>query len=344
MRRFLIALVLVLAACTPRGELAFTDAPVGPVRTIFIGTTRTFDPATGDPTGWQRSDTLGLAQYDVSVPPNHKPGVISYVRQNEKVDPRTEFTVAGRKHYTSASAFRADVARALRGGQDEAVVFVHGYNTNFAEGLFRQAQLGVDLNLPGVLVGYSWPSHAQIAAYAYDRDSALFARDGFQELLDQLRKAGARRILIVSHSMGGGLTMEALRQMALSGDRATLDRISGLVLVSPDLDVDVFRKQVARLPRLPNPFIIFTSQKDKALRLSGWISGVPSRLGNLQDVSPLGDMKVTVVDVGAFSTGEGHFNLGNSPALLALLSESGGSPHFSSRTVPDSRACCRWWC
>ncbi|MBD3785378.1 MAG: alpha/beta fold hydrolase [Sphingomonadales bacterium] len=322
MRRILIVCVMFLAACAPRGELGFAQAPE-PGRPIFVGTTRNFDPVTGDPTGTDRSPGLGLARYDVAVPPGHQPGQISYAKPNQPPDPARDFVVTGRARYPEAKAFRTDLAQEIARNGGEAVVFVHGYNTNFAEGLYRLAQLGADFDLPGVLVHYAWPSRAQVMGYPYDRDSALFARDGFQELLEELRRAGAQRILLVSHSMGGALTMETLRQMAISADSETLSRISGLILISPDLDVDVFRAQVARMPKLPEPFVIFTSQKDKALRLSGWISGEPARLGNLQDVSELADIRVTVIDTGAFSTREGHFNVGNSPALIAMLNRSG---------------------
>lgn len=322
MRLILIACLSLLVACAPRGELGFAEAPA-PGRAIFVGTTRDFDPVTGDPTGSRRTAALGLARYDVAVPPGHRPGEITYAKPNRAPDPAVDFAVTGRERYAEPAAFRADLSRELAQRGSEAVVFVHGYNTNFAEGLYRLAQLGADFDLPGVLVHYAWPSRAQVTGYAYDRDSALFARDGFQELLDDLRRAGARRILIVSHSMGGALTMETLRQIALSGDSETLSRISGLVLISPDLDVDVFRAQVARVPRLPEPFIIFTSQKDKALRLSGWISGEPERLGNLREVKEIADIRVTVVDTGAFSVREGHFNVGNSPALIKLIKQSG---------------------
>ncbi|MCW1918888.1 alpha/beta fold hydrolase [Rhodobacter sp. KR11] len=316
-----VLLLVALAACTPRGELGFTQA-AAPGRSIFVGTTRAFD-ANGDPTLFERAETLGLARYDVAIPPEHLPGEITYPKG--EVDPQTDFAVTGKRNYTDDPAFRGDLARQLARNGGEAVVFVHGYNTNFAEGLYRLAQLGQDFEVPGVLVSYSWPSRGTVAGYAYDRDSALFARDGLESLLKELRLAGARRINIIAHSMGSSVTMETLRQMAIAGDRATLDRLSGVILISPDLDVDVFRNLATRMGKLPEPFVIFTSQKDKALQLSGWISGEPARLGNLQDVSELADLKVTLVDVGAFNTGEGHFNVGNSPALIALMNRAGAA-------------------
>lgn len=313
---------LVLVACAPRGELSFAEAP-DPGRPIYVGTTRDIDPATGDPTPWSRSTQLGLMRYDVAVPASHKPGQITYARPDRRPDPARDFVVTDRERFGSDGAFLSSLRRDLAAHEGEAVIFVHGYNNTFAEGLYRLAQLGHDFSLPGVLVSYSWPSRARISGYGYDRESALFARDGLEELVDLVVKAGAKHITIVAHSMGGAVTVETLRDIGLAGDFATMDKIAGVILISPDLDVDVFLNDVAKALRLPQPFIIFTSQKDKALRLSGWLSGEHSRLGNLQDPSVLGNIKVTLVDVGAFSTGQGHFNLGNSQALIALLGQSG---------------------
>jgi esterase/lipase superfamily enzyme len=40
------------------------------------------------------------------------------------------------------------MAKELAKSNGAAVVFVHGYNTNFAEALYRQAQLGEDFQMP----------------------------------------------------------------------------------------------------------------------------------------------------------------------------------------------------
>ena len=81
--------------------------------------------------------------------------------------------------------------------------------------------------------------------------------------------------------MGSALTMETLRQMALRGSSRALSRIKGVVLISPDLDVDLFRSIALDIGTLPQPFVIFGSSKDRILNLSATISGAPERLGNL---------------------------------------------------------------
>lgn len=323
MRRIVIIALVAIAACAPRGELVHAPVPGGIERSIFVGTTRGTDPKTGADFGFARRESLELARFDIAVPPDHQPGDLSYPLGGKRPDPRQDFLVAGQKVYPQEAPFRSELRRQLAQSGGEAIVFVHGFNTNFAEGLYRLAQMGTDFDLPGTLVYYAWPSRGNVLAYAYDRDSALFARDGLQKLLDELRLAGARRILLVGHSMGAALSMETLRQIAISGDSETISRLSGVILISPDIDVDVFRAQAQRVGRLPQPFLIFTSEKDKALRLSSRLSGEEDRLGTLRDIGRVADLKVTVVDVGAFDVRDGHFNVANSPTLIRMLGRAG---------------------
>lgn len=326
MPRILLVLSFsLIAACSPRGEItALPPAAAAPqaTQTVFVGTTRGFDAETGEDFGIPRNPQPRFARYDISVPLDRTPGEIAWPKPNETPDPARHFLAASQRIYEGAAPFRTDLARELRTnrrGEREVIVFVHGFNSTFAEGLYRVAQLGQDLELPGVSVHYAWPSRANPLAYAYDRDSALFARDGFQELMGEVAAAGAERIIIVAHSMGSALTMEMLRQMAISGDTAIRSRLAGVILISPDIDIDVFRSQAARIGVLPQPFVIFTSQKDRALQLSARLTGQRERLGNLRTVDPVADLEVTLLDISAFSEGLGHFAVGDSPALLRIL-------------------------
>jgi esterase/lipase superfamily enzyme len=325
MRRLLICIVIGLCACTPRGEIRIMPqaAGVGEVEPVFIGTTRGPDAKDNQAFGMTRDPDPRYVRLDISIPPHREVGTIDWPAKNRVADPLTDFVTLDQKVYATPRAFRDDLSEALRNdsGAREAVVFVHGFNSSFAEGTYRWAQLGHDLNVKGALVHYSWPSRANPLGYVYDRDSALFARDGFEDLLKQVRQAGARKIVIVCHSMGAAIVMETLRQIAISGDRELLSRIAGIVLMSPDIDVDVFLAEARKIGKLPQPFVIFTSKKDRALALSAQLTGQRDRLGNLPNARLLGNLKVTLVDTTAFSSGLGHFNVGNSAALLALLGQ-----------------------
>lgn len=316
---FLLLFGLAIAGCAPRGKIMLSPeaGDVGKVEQVFVGTTRGHD-GTGN-FGPERDETLSFARYDISVPPERRLGEITWPPEHGKADPRRHFLTVGRDHFARGSAFRADLAPALRRSGGEAIIFVHGFNNTFAEGTYRIAQMAHDLDLPGVVVHYSWPSAAEPLGYAHDRDSALFARDGLERLLNEVEAAGAKRIILVAHSMGSALTMETLRQAAIRKDMATLARIRGVVLIAPDIDVDVFRAQAHAIGRLPQPFVVFTSDRDRILRLAARLSGQSDRLGTLSDLSRVADLEITMLDTAAFSKGMGHFNVSKSPALLRLL-------------------------
>ncbi|MEO6301211.1 MAG: alpha/beta fold hydrolase [Paracoccaceae bacterium] len=324
MSRILLTLCLtLLMSCAHRGAVTLdaSAAGVGTVEKVFIGTTRIQEQ--DGSFGSRRSEEVHFARYDVSIPPNRQLGEINWPRRNEAIDPQTQFLTTDEQVYQSGAAFRADLRRQIAATDGEAVIFIHGYNTNFAESTYRVAQFTHDLKLPGAVVQYSWPSAAEALGYAYDRDSALFARDGLESLIHEVAASGAKRILIVAHSMGAGLTMEALRSAAIRGDKRTLALIGGVILISPDIDVDVFREQARSMGELPQPFVIFGSDRDKYLRVSAALTGQAARLGSLTDVSKVADLKVTFMDVGEFVKGTGHFTVGDSPALILLLDRIG---------------------
>lgn len=321
-----VLILALLAACTPRGAIVVDPAAaeVGTVRPVFVGTSRGKDEETGTDYARFRNPDTRFSRFDISIPPAHQPGRITYTKPNSAPDPQTDFLTTRQLLYDDAGAFRADLSRELRKsppGSREAVIFVHGFNTTFAEGLYRIAQLAHDLKSPGVAVHYAWPSRGAPLAYAYDRDSALFARDGLEQLLEEVAAAGADRVVLVGHSMGAAVTMETLRQMAIAGNPAR--NIGGVVLIAPDLDLDLFRAQARRIGELPQPFVIFTSKRDRALALSARVSGETARLGNVTDLSLLSDLDVTLIDVTSYSTGAGHFTPGTSPALIGILSQIG---------------------
>ncbi len=313
--------LFLAVACAPRGVIDIVPeaARLGRVHTVFVATTRAVE-ADGQ-FGAGRSPVVHYARYDISVPPSHRLGHIEWPHGTP--DPRRDFVTTRADRFANSRGFARALHRALRArpaDQREVVVFVHGFNNNFAEGLYRMAQLMNDFALPGVAVHYSWPSAGNPLGYGYDRDSMLFARDGLDRLLRVIKQAGGRRVLLVGHSMGALLVMEALRQTALEGQGDLRARLRGVVLISPDIDIDLFRQQAARIGRLPQPFVIFTSRRDRALRLSAGLTGQKERLGSVSDVRALANLHVTLFDVSQFSEGvTGHFVPATSPALIKIL-------------------------
>ncbi|MEO1238865.1 MAG: alpha/beta fold hydrolase [Pseudomonadota bacterium] len=320
MRVFSVLVFLVLTACAPRGDLLVAPDvnPASQEVEVFIATSRRL-LVDRDP-GQYRSERLSFLSRKISVPPSREAGSIEL--PTEPIDPQTQFFATNAETYAGETAFRTDIRRALmqRGrGNRDLTIYVHGFNNTFGEGVLRIAQLTSDLQIPGVAAHYSWPSAANPLGYGYDRDSMLFARDGLERVLRIAADAGAERILLVAHSMGALLTMEALRQIAIADADWAHRNLDGVILISPDIDIEVFRSQARRIDPLPERFAIFVSERDRALRLSARLTGQTSRLGNIADADALADFDVVLLDVTAFSTGAGHFTAGSSPALIALL-------------------------
>ncbi len=334
MTRFLIfALLFVTAACgTPPNIAIVTRAlPDAGIRTVFIATNRAFEDqhySAG------RESEVEYARFDVSIPPQREVGEVSWP-QGPMPDPQTDFVVTDAGRYSSSSAFRTDIRTALQAlppEDREVVVFVHGYNNNFASGLFRIAQMAHDYDAPGLTAHFAWPSAGTPFGYVFDRESAAFSRDALEAFLRDLHTAGARRILLVGHSLGGHITMETLRQIRISGDDAVLSSLSGVVLISPDIDIEVFQSQARVVDPLPQPFVVFTSSNDRALRLSAGITGRQNRLGNIGEPEDVAEFDIVLVDVTAFQSGAGdwanHSTVATSPSLINLFR---GLPAFGQR-------------
>ena len=320
-RTLTFAGLCLLAACTPHSAIILYPeaAAVGQVHQVFVGTTRGVDNK--GKLNNTRNEQLTYHRYDISVPPRHKIGSIEWPRF--KPDPTKNFLTTAIDHFPAAADFKTELAKAIKNqpkNKREVVLYVHGFNTTFAEGMYRLAQLSADMELAYPIVHYSWPSAGSPLGYAYDRDSQLFGRDGLEHLLNTIMDSGADRVLLVAHSMGALLAVETMRQMAISEAGLLQKTISGVVLISPDIDVELFRRQAAKIGNLPQPFVIFSSKEDRALRLSARLTGKIERLGNIKDLDDISDLDVTVMDVTKFSQGSSsHFVAATSPALIEIL-------------------------
>ncbi|TNJ45515.1 alpha/beta hydrolase [Phaeobacter sp. B1627] len=344
--------ILFLAACADRDMMPIvpTALSVGTAQTVFATTTRAEEP---DGTfGFQRSNDLRMMEMTVSIPPDHSPGELSYRHKNP--DPTKNFTIADNTDIASIEDLRRRFAREQRENGwplREVTIFVHGFNSTHPETAYRAAQIAHDVGLPGSLVMYSWPSRGRAFGYAYDLDSMLFARDGLEETIRRVKKAGADRIVLVAHSMGTGLSMEMLRQAEIrTPGWASRTMNGGVILMSPDLDVDLFESQIADLRTVPQPFAIMVSKKDRILNISGRLRGTSTgeRLGNISSADRLKDWPVQVIDLTAFDSdaASGHFVAATSPSLIAVLRSAARvnrvfgpvDPSFLSQVLPVNQA------
>ena len=326
--RLVPALLVIglVASCAERGTLVLAPDPtaVGYLEPVLVASSRQRDP---DGPGFGRAPApgLGFSQFTVSVPPDRAPGTVTFPA-NTTPDPRRDFLIVDSQVIADGAGFIRAVNAAVATrpkNQREVFVFVHGFNTNFAEGLYRQAQMRHDFGAPGISVNYAWPSAANVAAYATDREATLQARDDLEDLLSLLDQTKATRIVVAGHSMGAFLVMEALRQKAIRNRPGAFDKIRTVVLMAPDIDVEVFRRQARALAEKDVSIYIFTSARDRALRFSALLRGPGVRLGALSDTARIADLPVTVIDLTEVTgTGDSlnHFKVATSPVMISVLS------------------------
>ncbi len=303
------------------------DAPAHTLQMFIASTRRGGSHATELTPGAKARYSLDF----VSVPPGHKTGQIerpAFGRPN----PERDFAVMGHRNLEDDS-FRAELAAHVSGriGADrDVLVYVHGFNTSLGEARFRLAQIVMDGKFGGVPVLFTWPSKSALLAYGADKESATASRDALLKLLTEISETpGIGRIQILAHSMGTWLTMETLREAALSGSPDLHGKMGDVLLAAPDIDLSVFKEQIARLDAAH--FSIFVSKGDRALQLSAGIQG-DRRLGSIdpgndQDREMIQNLGVRVYDISDLSTGLiGHDVYGDAPLVVRQIGKAITAP------------------
>jgi esterase/lipase superfamily enzyme len=280
---------------------------------IYVATTRERETSSGNVFTANRADALNFAEFVVSVPPGHKSGNLEMPTATP--DPRSSFAVVDQAVMSEAD-FRKAVAPQgdIRRKKHKVFIFVHGFNSNFQESLFRLAQLQADIKIDGIPILFSWPSQGQVAAYEMDKQSALYSRDYLMALLTMLSSSPeVSDITVVAHSMGAMLTVDALRQLRSEGKDRVIARLGRVVLAAPDINAETFRAQVHGIGPLKPPLLVLVSKDDGALQLSSFLDGGIARAGDINVDDPVVreaalEEKVQVVDISRLAK---HDDLGH---------------------------------
>lgn len=316
---FFIFLTINISACGPRGSIEYgASVPSGTPVDIWVARFRpTQVPAEGQRTP-PRPNRTSFEKTVVSIPHRHAPGQIEWPKG--KPDAETDFVALSNQPYSNIDSFVSQIAESDINNTQEVMLFVHGFNVRHGEAVYQLAQISHDFEIPSQTVLFSWPSAGLPAGYLYDRDSVLIARDQLEAVIRALTKRSGRKIILMGHSMGNLLIMETLRQIELGGDFNMNKKIGGLILVSPDIDGELFYTQAARLRQIPQPALILAARQDKALRLSALLTGRTNRLGSQTDRSAVRDLPITVIDATDFGgRGRNHDIALTSPAAISIL-------------------------
>lgn len=317
-----------LCGCTSRpGPDVLTPVASAPgikQRPIYVATTRKRVDPTGNIFSSDVSPTLNYAKFVIGIPPDHKPGKIEW--PDGTTDPERNFATIQQIVLTDAE-FRADVAPAKpqsRAKKQNLLIFVHGFNNNFQESLYRMAQLDTDASFVGHAVLFAWPSKGDPTRYEDDKAASRASRDQLIELLTTVTASPQiGEIMVVSHSMGGALVTETLRELRVQRRDRVIARLNRVVLAAPDIDAAVFRQAVQTIGPLKPPMTVLVAKDDKALKLSSLLSGSRTRAGSLDINNPLVQQaaqqaKVQIVDISELQSPDGGLNHDRLFALAAL--------------------------
>ena len=294
---------LVLATCTDRGGRATTAAAsrrftvvdrwtaadsIPLVVTLPYATNRAGAVSPRAPAssyGGAARDSLVRGVLTVNVPAREGRAVgagerspfVRSMRGNFATDDATRLSFRAIEAVDSLT-LSARLSEALaQGPAGELLLFVHGYNTPFGGAAERAARLAVELQYPGAVVLYTWPSDGSLASYRADQGDARASGVHLARFLRELQLAApGRRLSVLAHSMGSEVLASALRQLDSTRQSLALGEVT---LVSPDLAADDFLERM--LPSLrarAEHVTVYAASADFAL-WSSWGSNRERRLG-----------------------------------------------------------------
>jgi esterase/lipase superfamily enzyme len=289
------ASVLALGGCSGMGatSAAFDASSLSVDPTLLIATTRKrVNGGRAKPWfGPERAPAMTVARAKV-VPPNDGRLSLASVGLSDWALDDVQPISGGDLGELFAEASGLDV-----------LIYVHGFRQTFETAALDAARLSDAIRFRGRTMVFSWPSKAGFFDYAYDRDSAMWSRDGLERVLHSIVAVpGASRIHIVAHSMGTMLTLEGLRDLyAQYGDNVSA-RIGAVVFAAPDIDMDVFSSTVTRIGPLARKITVITATNDRALALSGQLAGGMTRVGAAEKAA-IEALGVRVIDASASGWG-----------------------------------------
>lgn len=342
----LVMLSVAITGCATRVENVLQPAAAATADTsrvnMLVATTRKPSDDPGRLYSGERGTAISLNNVTVSIPPdrNRKIGEVQWPSR-VPANPAEEFAVLEvGKVATEGQALAW--FRKNRNTKRQVLIFVHGFNNTYADAVFRFAQIVHDSDTNAAPILFAWPSRARVFDYLYDKESANYSRRALEDLILQAtRSPDVADVTILAHSMGTWLAVEALRGVAMR-ETSIPAKIRNVVLASPDIDIDVFRRQFIEMgPKRPH-FAILTSTRDKALEVSRWLSGGVDRVG-ASDLRPyaatLEELGVSVIDTSAIASNDplGHNAFADSPEIVRLLGRrlAGQSLSGGEATVAD---------
>lgn len=316
-------------------------APAASKVDMLITTTRARSAVPGEMFNGERAAAPSFADLTISIPPAsvRKVGEVAWPRRLPS-NPATDFATLKADEISREQAQSWLNATVRKNKDGSVLVFVHGFNNRFEDSVYRFAQIIHDSGVNSAPVLVTWPSRGELLAYGYDRESTNYTRNALEQLFQYLANdPQIKDVSILAHSMGNWLALESLRQMAIRNGQLP-EKFHNVMLAAPDVDVDVFRQQIADMGKQHPQFTLFVSRDDKALAFSRRVWGGVSRLGSIDpEQAPykqeLADSKIKVIDLTKIKSGDSlnHGKFAESPEIVRLI----GGRISQGQTLTDSR-------
>jgi esterase/lipase superfamily enzyme len=306
---------------TTRSLSSFIDrepldhTPIAPLYPLWYGTNRKpIDP--NDISKGYSGDRDNLVHYgscQVAVPKSHKIGstgsrwwqkLLTSTDDRLKLD-RSSLTLL------NEAGFLASIKQALEereSNERSALVYIHGFNVSFEAAAVCAAQIGFDLQVPGIMAFYSWPSKGNLMGYTADEATIEASEKYITEfLLNLAQNSDVTKIHIIAHSMGNRGLLRSMQRILNQVQSTSSISFGQIFLAAPDVDPDLFQDLAQAYSQLAERTTLYVSGKDKALATSGIIHDRP-RVGYFPPIKVFeGIDTVEVSNVNLSWLGHGYF-------------------------------------
>lgn len=283
-----------------------------------------------------RDDLVHYGSCEVAVPESHKIGSTGsswWQRLKTLTDDRLKLDRSS-LNLLDEAGFLASMKKVLdqrKPNERSVLVYIHGFNVSFENAALRAAQIGSDLNVPGIMAFYSWPSKGNLRDYLVDQNTIEASAHHITEfLLNLAQNSDATKIHIIAHSMGNLGLLRSMQQILSQAQSTSLISFGQIFLAAPDIDPDLFKNLAQAYSQLAERTTLYISSKDKALAASGIISNFP-RVGYFPPIGIFNGIDTVEVSNVDFSwLGHGYF--ADARDLLQDMHEL-----LSNNTPPERR-------
>lgn len=280
-------------------------------------------------------------------------GKVTVVVAPEKIDQTPGRLTQDERSILGSTKIFGEMRREMRENEQDALIYLHGFKTNFKESVRRAARFEAALGktAPNVAV-FSWPSDGRMVpwwSYSRDRDDARASGAAvgrfLLKLVEFLRTTTAencqQQVHLLAHSMGAYVMRWALQRILAEWPRRLPRMFGQIVLVAADEDEDAFEHdhKLRRLPEVAQGVHIYFNRQDVVLAGSDITKpGNQRRLGDT-GVRYSSDLQSGMTQIDCTPVVHGLFEHGYHQECAAVLSDIGAVLSGTDADEVPGRTC-----